>query len=96
MRAIAQNAGFEGSVAVEHVKGMGKGEGLNCANGEYGNMIEIVGTIRLRLPVRLCELRFRRSPYPHHQLRQPLTTFRRMWVLICLRWLVLAAVWWVN
>ena len=41
MRAIAQNAGFEGSVVVEHVKGMGDGEGLNCANGEYGNMIEM-------------------------------------------------------
>ena len=41
MRAIAQNAGFEGSVVVEHVKGMGAGEGLNCANGEYGNMIEM-------------------------------------------------------
>lgn len=41
MRAIAQNAGFEGSVVVEHVKSMGKGEGLNCANGEYGNMIEM-------------------------------------------------------
>jgi chaperonin GroEL len=39
MRAIAQNAGYEGSVIVEHVKGMAKGEGLNCANGEYGNMI---------------------------------------------------------
>lgn len=41
MRAIAQNAGFEGSVVVEHVKGMGKGEGLNCASGAYGNMIEM-------------------------------------------------------
>ena len=41
MRAIAQNAGYEGSVVVEHVKNMGKGEGLNCANGEYGNMIEM-------------------------------------------------------
>lgn len=39
MRAIAQNAGFEGSVVVEHVKALGKGEGLNCATGEYGNMI---------------------------------------------------------
>ena len=39
MRAIAQNAGFEGSVVVEHVKGMPKGEGLNCATGEYGDMI---------------------------------------------------------
>ena len=41
MRAIAQNAGFEGSVVVERVKGMATGEGLNCANGEYGNMIEM-------------------------------------------------------
>lgn len=39
MRAIAQNAGFEGSVVVERVKALGKGEGLNCATGEYGNMI---------------------------------------------------------
>ncbi len=39
MRAIAQNAGYEGSVVVEHVKGMEKGEGLNCATGEYGKMI---------------------------------------------------------
>ena len=41
MRAIAQNAGFEGSVVVEHVKSMKVGEGLNCATGEYGNMIEM-------------------------------------------------------
>ncbi len=41
IRAIAQNAGFEGSVVVEHVKNMKAGEGLNCANGEYGNMIEM-------------------------------------------------------
>ena len=39
MRTIAQNAGFEGSVVVEKVKGLQKGEGLNCANGEYGDMI---------------------------------------------------------
>ena len=41
LRAIAQNAGFEGSVVVDRVKNMAKGEGLNCANGEYGNMIEM-------------------------------------------------------
>ncbi|MEE8721861.1 MAG: chaperonin GroEL [Eggerthellaceae bacterium] len=41
MRAIAENAGYEGSVVVEHVKGLKKGEGLNCANGEYGNMLEM-------------------------------------------------------
>ena len=41
MRAIAQNAGFEGSVVVEKVKSLPKGEGLNCANGEYGNMIDM-------------------------------------------------------
>ncbi|MEF9841553.1 MAG: chaperonin GroEL [Raoultibacter sp.] len=41
MRVIAQNAGFEGSVVVEHVKGMKKGEGLNSATGEYGNMIKM-------------------------------------------------------
>lgn len=41
IRVISQNAGYEGSVVVERVKGMAKGEGLNCATGEYGNMIEM-------------------------------------------------------
>lgn len=41
MRAIAQNAGYEGSVVVEKVKGMPAGEGVNFANGEEGNMIEM-------------------------------------------------------
>ena len=39
MRAIATNAGYEGSVVVEKVKGLAKGEGLNFANGEMGDMI---------------------------------------------------------
>ncbi|MBQ9003327.1 MAG: chaperonin GroEL [Eggerthellaceae bacterium] len=39
LRAIAQNAGYEGSVIVEKVKGLAKGEGLNCATGEYGDLI---------------------------------------------------------
>jgi len=41
LRAIAQNAGYEGSVIVEKVKGLKKGEGLNCATGEYGNLISM-------------------------------------------------------
>lgn len=41
MRAIATNAGYEGSVVVEKVKEMAKGEGINFANGETGNMIEM-------------------------------------------------------
>ncbi len=41
LRAIAANAGFEGSVVVEKVKGLKKGEGLNCATGEYGDMIKM-------------------------------------------------------
>ena len=41
LRAIAGNAGYEGSVVVEKVKGLAKGEGLNCATGEYGNLISM-------------------------------------------------------
>ncbi len=41
MRVIAQNAGYEGSVVVEKVKGMKKGEGLNSATGEYGDMLKM-------------------------------------------------------
>lgn len=39
MRAIATNAGYEGSVVVEKAKAFPKGEGYNFANGEEGNMI---------------------------------------------------------
>lgn len=39
MRAIASNAGYEGSVVVEKVKGLPAGEGVNFANGDMGNMI---------------------------------------------------------
>lgn len=41
LRAIANNAGYEGSVIVEKVKGLNPGEGLNCSTGEYGNMIDM-------------------------------------------------------
>ncbi|MDO4502270.1 MAG: chaperonin GroEL [Coriobacteriia bacterium] len=39
MRAIAENAGYEGSVVVAKVKDLAKGEGINFANGTTGNMI---------------------------------------------------------
>ena len=41
MRAIAQNAGFEGSVIVDKVKNMPKGEGVNFADGTTGKMIDM-------------------------------------------------------
>ena len=41
MRAIATNAGYEGSVIVEKAKAFPKGEGYNFANGEEGSMIEM-------------------------------------------------------
>ncbi|MCL2882831.1 MAG: chaperonin GroEL [Coriobacteriia bacterium] len=41
LRTIADNAGFEGSVVVEKVKGLKKGEGLNAATGEYGDMLKM-------------------------------------------------------
>ena len=40
-RVIAQNAGFEGSVVVEKIKGMPVGEGLNSATGEYGDLMQM-------------------------------------------------------
>ena len=41
MKTIASNAGYEGSVVVEKIKTLPEGEGLNSANGEWGNMIEM-------------------------------------------------------
>jgi chaperonin GroEL len=41
VKTIASNAGYEGSVVVEKIKNLPEGEGLNSANGEWGNMIEM-------------------------------------------------------
>lgn len=40
LRQIAENAGLEGSVVVERVKGMEKGWGLNALTGEYTDMVK--------------------------------------------------------
>ena len=39
LKQIAINAGYEGGVIAEKVRNMPGGEGLNAANGEYGNML---------------------------------------------------------
>src|SRR5579871_6788585 len=39
LRTIAENAGFEGSVVVNKVKGLPQGHGFNAATEEYGDMI---------------------------------------------------------
>ena len=39
VRQIANNAGLEGSVVVEHVKNAGTGKGFNALTGEYVDMI---------------------------------------------------------
>ena len=39
LKAIASNAGFEGSVVAEKVKGTDKGFGLNATTGEYGDLM---------------------------------------------------------
>ena len=38
---IAKNAGFEGAVVVDKVAELPAGQGLNSANGEWGDMIEM-------------------------------------------------------
>jgi chaperonin GroEL len=40
LRQIANNAGSEGSVVVEKVKGLKKGQGFNALNGEYVDMMK--------------------------------------------------------
>jgi chaperonin GroEL len=40
LRQIAQNAGAEGSVVVEKVKSLAKGQGFNAATGEYVDMVK--------------------------------------------------------
>ncbi len=38
---IAKNAGYEGAVVVDKVASLPQGQGLNSANGEWGDMIEM-------------------------------------------------------
>jgi chaperonin GroEL len=40
MRQIAVNAGYEGSLVVQRVKGEKKGVGFNADTGEYGDMLK--------------------------------------------------------
>ncbi|WP_028263794.1 chaperonin GroEL [Atopobium fossor] len=41
VKTIAHNAGYEGSVVVEKIKGLPAGQGLDSASGTYGDMIEM-------------------------------------------------------
>lgn len=40
LHLIASNAGYQGDVVVEKVLGLGKGQGLNAATGEYVDMVK--------------------------------------------------------
>ena len=40
LKQIASNAGYEGSVIAEKVKGLPKGEGLDALNGKFVNMVD--------------------------------------------------------
>ncbi len=41
LKQIAENAGMEGGVAVERVRGLSGGEGLNAATGDYEDLVKI-------------------------------------------------------
>jgi chaperonin GroEL len=41
LKQIAENAGLEGGVAVERVRGLSGGEGLNAATGDYEDLVKI-------------------------------------------------------
>jgi chaperonin GroEL len=40
IKQIAENAGLEGGVVIEKVRGLGNGQGLNASNGEYVDMFK--------------------------------------------------------
>ena len=41
IKQIAENAGMEGGVVVERVKGLSGSEGLNAATGDYEDLVKI-------------------------------------------------------
>jgi len=48
IKQIAHNAGLEGGVIVEKVRALPEGQGLNAANGEYGDMSSSASSTRPR------------------------------------------------
>ena len=56
---IAKNAGYEGAVIVDKVSELPAGEGLNSANGEWGNMIDMGVLDPVKSPAPPC-----RTPPP--------------------------------
>jgi chaperonin GroEL len=40
LKQIAVNAGYEGGVVIEKVRGLKASEGFNAATGEYGDMLK--------------------------------------------------------
>ncbi len=68
IRQIADNSGFEASVVVEKVRGLKDGEGLNAADGEYGDLVA-AGVIDPTMVTRsaLAERRVDRQEHPHHR-----------------------------
>ena len=51
LRRIAENAGLEGSVAVERVRGLGAREGLDASTGEYRDLVD-AGVVDATMVVR--------------------------------------------
>jgi len=41
MRLIAENAGLEGSIVINHVGTLERGQGFNAATGEYGDLVKM-------------------------------------------------------
>lgn len=50
VKTIANNAGFEGAVVAEKIRGLKGGQGLDSATGQYGDMIDM-GVLD---PVKVC------------------------------------------
>ena len=70
LKQIAINAGLEGGVVAEKVRGLGAGEGLDAATGEYDDLIK-AGHHRPGQghPLGAAERGLDRGPVPHHSSR---------------------------
>ena len=68
LKQIAVNAGLEGGVIVEKVRGLKGAHGLNAATGDYGDLFKdgVIDAAKVT-PLGPAERRLHRRPVPHHR-----------------------------
>jgi len=78
LKQIAINAGLEGGVVAEKVRGLQEGWGLNASTGEYVDLIKAGIIDPAKVTRAAAERGLHRGPVPHHSSRHRRQTRKRL------------------